>query len=98
MNSARPHLFVALVAAVLPTAASHADIDPLSGIDFVHITEPGNAPWTGSGLPVTDHAIGRGSVGDAESVGLIGCGGGDDGVDRVRHHRDRRDHVADPGR
>ncbi|MCC6321335.1 MAG: SUMF1/EgtB/PvdO family nonheme iron enzyme [Phycisphaerales bacterium] len=38
-----------------------ADIDPLSGVDLVTITHPGNAPWTGNGMP-GDRAIGRGLV------------------------------------
>ncbi len=38
-----------------------ADIDPLSGIDFVTITHTGNAPWTGDGTS-GDQAIGRGRV------------------------------------
>jgi formylglycine-generating enzyme required for sulfatase activity len=39
-----------------------AEIDPVSGIDFVTITAPGNAPWMGSGRPEFDLAIGRGRV------------------------------------
>ncbi len=41
-----------------------AGIDPVSGIDFVRITDPGNAPWMGNpgpGVP-GDNTIGRGSV------------------------------------
>lgn len=55
-------LFIAAGAAtVLCTAAASADIDPLSGIDFVRITHPGNAPWAGNGTP-DDRAVGRGGV------------------------------------
>lgn len=50
----------ALVLATFGRTAS-ADIDPLSGIDFVRITHPGNAPWPGNGTP-NDRAIGRGGV------------------------------------
>lgn len=46
----------------------HADIDPLSGIDFVTVGNPGNAPWTGNGTPA-DQAIGRGSVGYEFRIG-----------------------------
>lgn len=45
-----------------------ADIDPLSGVDFVNITHPGNAPWMGDGTP-DDRAIGRGSVGYEYRIG-----------------------------
>jgi formylglycine-generating enzyme required for sulfatase activity len=45
-----------------------ADIDPLSGIDFVRIGAPGNAPWMGDGTP-GDRAIGRGSVNHEYSIG-----------------------------
>ena len=44
---------------VLVSAGASADIDPNSGIDFVRITHPGNAPWMGDGTP-GDHAIGHG--------------------------------------
>jgi len=47
---------------------AHADIDPLSGIDFVRITHPGNAPWMGDGA-FNDRAIGRGSVDYEYSIG-----------------------------
>jgi formylglycine-generating enzyme required for sulfatase activity len=50
-----------------------ADIDPLSGIDFVRITHPGNAPWMGSPPqqfpPIQNQALGRGSVGYEYSIG-----------------------------
>ena len=51
---------VVLVSLVLASPAA-AGVDPLSGIDFVHITDPGNAPWPGNGTP-GDRAIGRGGV------------------------------------
>ena len=37
-------------------AGAGAGIDPNSGIDFVRITHPGNAPWMGDGTP-GDRAI-----------------------------------------
>ena len=40
------------------TASATAQTDP-SGIDFVTIGSPGNAPWPGNGT-VGDEAIGRG--------------------------------------
>lgn len=47
---------------LVPACGSRAaDVDPLSGIDFVHIADPGNAPWMGDGT-ISDNAIGRGSV------------------------------------
>ncbi len=52
------------VGAALVVAAAgvaRGDIDPLSGIDFVNITHPGNAPWAGDGTP-DDQSIGRGQV------------------------------------
>lgn len=45
-----------------------ADVDPLSGIDFVRITHAGNAPWMGDGTE-GDRAVGRGSVGYEYSIG-----------------------------
>jgi len=47
---------------------THADIDPLSGIDLVRIGAVGNAPWTGNGQ-VIDDAIGRGRVDHEYSIG-----------------------------
>jgi len=52
---------VAAGALVLLTARVRAQVDPVSGIDFVTITHPGNAPWQGDGTP-DDMAIGRGGV------------------------------------
>ena len=49
------------VALAVFAAPPLAHIDPLSGIDFVTITHPGNAPWMGNGTP-DDRAIGRGGV------------------------------------
>jgi len=57
-----------LAAALCSTA--DADIDPLSGIDFVRITHPGNAPYIGSTPPIPgDNALGRGSVGYEYNIG-----------------------------
>lgn len=54
----------ASLAMILPAGA---DVDPLSGIDFVRITHPGNAPWMGTPPvqfpPIQNQALGRGSVG-----------------------------------
>ncbi|MCC6322143.1 MAG: SUMF1/EgtB/PvdO family nonheme iron enzyme [Phycisphaerales bacterium] len=43
------------------TPVTRADIDPVSGIDFVRIGAVGNAAWPGRGDP-TDNTVGRGSV------------------------------------
>jgi len=50
------------------TAATLADVDPLSSIDFVRITHPGNSPWAGNGTP-NDRAIGRGGVDYEYNIG-----------------------------
>ncbi|MFN7022419.1 MAG: hypothetical protein ACK4WH_13975, partial [Phycisphaerales bacterium] len=50
------------------TRAARADIDPVSGIDFVRIGAVGNAPWPGNGQPV-DRAVGRGGVDYEYSIG-----------------------------
>jgi hypothetical protein len=47
---------------VLRVPALRADIDPLSGIDFVTITAPGNAPWLGDGGPADNRVYGHGGV------------------------------------
>jgi formylglycine-generating enzyme required for sulfatase activity len=47
-----------------------ADVDPLSGIDFVTITSPGNAAWGGNGT-LGDSAVGRGSVGYEYRIGRM---------------------------
>ncbi|MCC6321147.1 MAG: SUMF1/EgtB/PvdO family nonheme iron enzyme [Phycisphaerales bacterium] len=61
----------AAVAAVgLFAGAARADIDPLSGVDFVTITHAGNAPWMGDGTP-DDFARGRGSVGYEYRIGRL---------------------------
>lgn len=49
-------------------AALHADVDALSGIDFVRIGAVGNAPWAGDGTP-GDRAIGRGGVNYEYNIG-----------------------------
>jgi len=62
---------LAAAAAILTGAVATeilADVDPLSGIDFVRITHPGNAPWAGDGTP-NDRAIGRGGVNYEYSIG-----------------------------
>jgi sulfatase modifying factor 1 len=56
---------LALPSVALPAAAQ---IDPLSGIDFVRITHAGNAPWMGDGTE-GDRAIGRGGVNYEYSIG-----------------------------
>jgi formylglycine-generating enzyme required for sulfatase activity len=60
----------ASLAVILP---AWADVDPLSGIDFVRITHPGNAPWMGTPPvqfpPIQNQALGRGSVGYEYSIG-----------------------------
>ncbi|HMN41638.1 MAG TPA: SUMF1/EgtB/PvdO family nonheme iron enzyme [Phycisphaerales bacterium] len=58
---------VAIGAAAAGSAASRslADIDPMSGLDFVRVSAVGNAPWMGTNppmLPGQDRAIGRGQV------------------------------------
>ena len=57
-----------LVAWCALTVTTRADIDPLSGIDFVRVGAVGNAPWAGDGTP-GDRAIGRGGVGYEYSIG-----------------------------
>ncbi len=52
---------LSLTAVLALASRTLADIDPVSGIDFVTITHPGNAPWTGDGTG-GDRAIGRGGV------------------------------------
>lgn len=39
-----------------------AQVDPASGIDFVTVRAPGNAPWPGGGTPDTNGNRGRGRV------------------------------------
>ncbi|MFN7020089.1 MAG: SUMF1/EgtB/PvdO family nonheme iron enzyme [Phycisphaerales bacterium] len=52
------------------TRAARADIDPVSGIDFVRIGAVGNAPWMGTTPPTAgDRAVGRGSVGYEYHIG-----------------------------
>lgn len=57
-----------VIAALAVTRFACADIDPTSGIDFVTITHPGNAPWAGDGTQ-DDQSIGRGSVGYEYRIG-----------------------------
>lgn len=71
MNGIRRSLHVgalACFAAAAFASPTRADIDPLSGIDFVRITHPGNGPWMGDGT-FNDRAIGRGSVGYEYNIG-----------------------------
>lgn len=58
----------AAVAAATATTAVLADIDPVSGIDFVTVGAVGNAAWAGNGDP-SDRAIGRGSVNYQYNIG-----------------------------
>ncbi len=70
-EGATPRLFAAAViclAALSAPASGDGGVDPLSGIDFVRITHPGNAPWAGNGTP-NDRAIGRGGVNYEYSIG-----------------------------
>lgn len=71
-----PAVFALAVAAAGLLAAGTpalADVDPLSGIDFVRITHPGNAPWMGSPPqqfpPIPNQALGRGSVSYEYNIG-----------------------------
>jgi formylglycine-generating enzyme required for sulfatase activity len=57
-----------LVAVTLTSATAFGQVDPLSGIDFVTITAPGNAAWAGNGS-AQDQAVGRGSVGYEYRIG-----------------------------
>ncbi len=51
-------------------ASGDGGVDPLSGIDFVRITHPGNAPWMGTNPPTQgDDAIGRGGVNYEYNIG-----------------------------
>ncbi|MFO0831951.1 MAG: SUMF1/EgtB/PvdO family nonheme iron enzyme [Phycisphaerales bacterium] len=58
-----PRAGLLFMLAILASIAgeTRADIDPLSGIDFVTVGAVGNAPWPGNGAP-DDRAIGRGGV------------------------------------
>lgn len=59
--------FGAIIIAVLFVTSAHADIDPVSGIDFVTVGAVGNAAWPGNGTP--ERAVGRGSVGYEYKIG-----------------------------
>jgi sulfatase modifying factor 1 len=66
-----PRAILSISAATLTSAlplAAHAAIDPNSGIDFVHIGAPGNAPWAGNGTS-GDLAISRGGVNYEYNIG-----------------------------
>ncbi|MBX3407699.1 MAG: SUMF1/EgtB/PvdO family nonheme iron enzyme, partial [Phycisphaeraceae bacterium] len=60
-------------AAIAAPALAGNGIDPVSGIDFVRITHPGNAPWMGSPPqqfpPIPNQALGRGGVGYEYFIG-----------------------------
>lgn len=60
----------AALAATL-TAATHADIDPVSGIDFVTVGAVGNAPWTANPNDPDDQANGRGQVNYEYRIGKM---------------------------
>ncbi|MCC6319845.1 MAG: hypothetical protein IT438_00220 [Phycisphaerales bacterium] len=69
LSALSARLFVcAAIVTLATTPTTHADIDPVSGIDFVRIGAVGNAPWPGNGQPV-DRAIGRGGVNTPPNVG-----------------------------
>lgn len=59
-----------VLCAVMTCGVAAADVDPLSGIDFVTITSPGNAAWGGNGT-LGDSAVGRGSVGYEYRIGRM---------------------------
>jgi formylglycine-generating enzyme required for sulfatase activity len=67
MNAARDSIALGVLIAVTSMSA-FAQVDPLSGIDFVTITSPGNAAWGGNGS-AQDQAVGRGSVGYEYRIG-----------------------------
>lgn len=58
---------IILLLSLLGSGAS-AQVDPASGIDFVTIGNPGNAPWMGNGTP-DDQAIGHGTVDYSYKIG-----------------------------
>ena len=63
----RPRMCWLILAVASPASA---DVDPASGIDFVRITHPGNAPWPGANPPIPgDQAVGRGRVDYEYSIG-----------------------------
>jgi formylglycine-generating enzyme required for sulfatase activity len=68
---ARLETFLAAVVGGLAlTGAACAGIDPLSGVDFVHIGAVGNAPWTGSApSPYSNDTYGRGEVDYEYNIG-----------------------------
>ncbi len=57
-----------IIMAMCGAAAAHAEVDPVSGIDFVTVSAVSNAPWQGNGTP-GDRAIGRGGVGYEYKIG-----------------------------
>jgi formylglycine-generating enzyme required for sulfatase activity len=63
-----PRSAAAALMAVALASPARADVDPLTGIDFVTINAPGNAPWPGDGRS-SDQAIGRGAVNYTYALG-----------------------------
>jgi formylglycine-generating enzyme required for sulfatase activity len=61
----------AWLAVLLCSPAVRADIDPLSGIDFVTIGAPGNAPWMGDGGPADTRIYGHGGVAYEYKIGRM---------------------------
>lgn len=69
-QASRGHLaFGVLVLCTLATSAARADIDPVSGIDFVRVNVAGNAPWMGDPRFPNDGCIGCGTVDHPYSIG-----------------------------
>jgi len=60
---------IAFIVMLVLTSHSSADIDPASGIDFVRITHPGNAPFTTANP--NDFANGRGGVDYQYGIGRM---------------------------
>src|SRR5690242_16533343 len=59
---------VAALVLTLGAGVAGGQVDPNSGIDFVTIDHPGNAPWPGNGT-LPDAAVGRGGVDHAYKIG-----------------------------
>lgn len=70
----KPQPFIALPCALCLSSAAvtsaQAQVDPLSGIDFVTIGAPGNAAWMGDGTE-DDESIGRGAVDYTYRIGRL---------------------------
>ena len=63
-------VLVGVVVGAARPGVCRADVDPVSGIDFVRIGAVGDAAWAGNGT-VTDRAIGRGGVNYEYSIGRL---------------------------